>query len=148
MNNIPLTFFWPFDSYDNRVQESALRQFAEVGADGVVFNPPELAAMMADPGEIIRWKKMFAGSGVKFRDAHAPYGPLKDLSCPVPELFSSVVEMHGHCLRLCAEFDVGSCTIHVGRPTNYCWDANVIHANMLRALEQLLPVADDCKCVI
>ena len=148
MKTVPLTYFWPFDAYDKRIQETPLRQFAEAGADGVDFNPPEMAAMMADPGEILRWKKMQAATGVKFRDAHALYGPLKDLSCPVPELFPHVVEMHSHCLRLCAEFGVGSCTIHVGRPTSYCWDTDFIHANMLRALEKLLPVAEDCKCVI
>lgn len=146
--SIPLTFFWPFNVSDRRVQESVLRQFAEAGADGVNFNPSDMRAMMGDPGEILRWKQMLAGSGVSFRDAHAPYGALQDLSCPVPELFPHMLEMHAHCLRLCAEFGVGSCTIHVGRPTSYCTDTAVLHANLLRALERLLPVAEDCRCVI
>ncbi len=146
--SIPLTYFWPFHTYDRRVQESALRQFAEVGADGIVFNPPEMQAMMADPGEILRWRKMLANSGMSFRDAHAPYGPLQDLGCPVPELFPHMVLMHAHCLRLCAEFGIECCTIHVGRPTEYCKDSAVLHANLLRALEKLLPTAEECRCVI
>ena len=48
--SIPLTYFWPLHAYDRRVQESVLRQFAEAGADGVNFNPPEMQAMMVDPG--------------------------------------------------------------------------------------------------
>ena len=146
--SIPHTFFWPFHTYDNRVQEISLRQFAEVGADGVCFNPPEMESMMAHPGEILRWKKMLAASGVRFRDAHAPYGPLEDMSCPVPELFPHMVGMHRHCLRLCQEFGVESCTIHVGRPTEYCKDSAVLHANLLRALEAILPTAEECRCVV
>ena len=146
--SIPLTYFWPLHAYDRRVQESVLRQFAEAGADGVNFNPPEMQAMMGDPGEILRWKRMLASAGVSFRDAHAPFGPLQDLSCPVPELFPHVTEMHRHCLRLCAEFGVESCTIHVGRPTEYGSDVALLHANLLRSLEAILPTAEACRCVV
>ena len=148
MNTIPLTYYWPFNSYDKRLQQAALAQFAEAGADGVDFNPPEMESMMGNPGEILRWKRMLAGSGVSFRDGHAPFGPLKDLSAPLPELLPHVVATHASCLRLCAEFGVESCTIHVGRPTDYCGDCAKLHANALRALERLLPVAEDCRCVI
>jgi sugar phosphate isomerase/epimerase len=148
MKKITKTYFWPFHCYERRVQEAHLRQFAEVGAEGVCFNPPEMAAMMGDPGEILRWKKMIAGSGVRFIDGHAPYGPLNDLSGPVPELFPHMVAMHKRCLELCAEFGVESCTIHVGRPTEYCKDTTVLHENLLRALEQLLPTAEQTRCVI
>ena len=146
--NIPLTYFWPLNCYDRRVQQVILGQFAEAGADGLCLNPPEMAAMMADPGEILRWRRMLAASGVRFRDAHAPYGALQDLSCPVPELFPHMVEMHRHCLRLCAEFGTGSVTIHVGRPTDFCKDTAKLHENMLRALELLLPTAEECRTVI
>ena len=146
--SIPLTYFWPLHAYDRRVQESVLRQFAEAGADGVNFNPPEMQAMMGDPGEILRWKRMLAGAGVSFRDAHAPFGPLQDLGCPVPELFPHMVEMHRRCLRLCAEFGVESCTIHVGRPTEYGSDVALLHANLLRSLEAILPTAEACGCVV
>jgi len=146
--SIPLTYFWPLHAYDRRVQESVLRQFAEAGADGVNFNPSEMQAMMGDPGEILRWKRMLASAGVSFRDAHAPFGPLQDLSCPVPELFPHVTEMHRHCLRLCAEFGVESCTIHVGRPTEYGSDVALLHANLLRSLEAILPTAEACRCVV
>ena len=148
MPDIPLTHFWPFGSYDKRLQPTVLQQFAEAGADGVCFNNGEMAAMMGDPGEILRWKRMLAGAGVVFRDAHAPYGTLQDLSCPVPELFPHMVRMHSSALRLCAEFGVRSCTIHVGRPSEYCKDAAKLHDTMLKALEKLLPVAEDCRCTI
>ncbi len=148
MRKLPHTHFWPFQFSDKRVQELILRQFAEAGADGVNFNPAEMQAMMGDPGEILRWKRMTANSGVSFRDAHAPFGPLKDLSTPVPELFEHVIRLHENSLRLCAEFGVKSCTIHVGRPTEYCLDTATVHANMLRALERLLPTAEDCDCII
>ena len=148
MKKIPLTYFWPFHCYDKRVQQTALEQFAEAGVDGVCFNPPEMAAMMGNPGEILRWKKMLSESGVSFLDAHDPYGPLEDLSCPVPELFPHMVRMHAHCLHLCQEFGIKSCTIHVGRPTDYCKDNALLHANLLRALEQLLPTAEECGVVI
>ena len=146
--SIPLTYFWPLHAYDRRVQESVLRQFAEAGADGVNFNPSEMQAMMGDPGEILRWKRMIANTGVSFRDAHAPFGPLQDLNCPVPELFPHMLEMHRHCLRLCAAFGVESCTIHVGRPTEYSSDVARLHANLLRALEAVLPTAEECRCVV
>ena len=148
MKKIPFTYFWPFHCYDKRVQQTALEQFAEAGVDGVCFNPPEMAAMMGNPGEILRWKKMLSESGVSFLDAHDPYGPLEDLSCPVPELFPHMVRMHAHCLHLCQEFGIKSCTIHVGRPTDYCKDNALLHANLLRALEQLLPTAEECGVVI
>ena len=145
---LPLTYFWPVHCYDKRVQQTALQEFAEAGADGICFNPPEMQAMMGNPGEILRWRKMLAESGVHFRDAHNPYGPLEDMSCPVPELFPHMVSMHRHCLELCAEFGIGSTTIHVGRPTDYCKDRDTLHANLLRALEQLLPTAEACRCII
>ncbi len=148
MNTLPLTFFWPFNNSERRLHEVALNQFAEAGADGINFNPSQMAEMMGDPGEILRWKRMQKSSGVRFRDGHAPFGPLKDLSSPVPELMPHIVAMHASCLRLCAEFGVESCTIHVGRPSEYCRDSARLHANALLALEKLLPVAEDCRCVI
>ena len=51
MKSITKTYFWPFHCYDQRVQESQLRQFAELGAEGIVFNPPDMAAMMGGGGE-------------------------------------------------------------------------------------------------
>ena len=145
---IPCTYFWPFNIYDKRIQQVALEQFAEAGAEGICFNPPDMESMMAHPGEILRWKKMLAESGVRFLDGHDPYGPLEDLSCPVPELAPHMIAMHKRCLELCAEFEVKSCTIHVGRPTDYCQDSARLHENMLRSLEQLLPTAEACRCVI
>lgn len=144
----PFTFFWPIGTYDQKVQEIVLRQFAEAGADGICLNPPELSAMMGDPAEILRWRQMLANTGVSFRDAHAQYGPLRDLSCPVPELFPHMVRMHQNCLHLCQEFGLESCTIHVGRPTEFCRDVKVLHENALRALEQILPTAEQCRCVV
>lgn len=148
MTDIPQTFFWPFHCYDRRLQQIALEQFAEAGADGVCFNAPEMEAMMAHPGEVLRWKKMQAASGVHFRDAHNPYGPFEDLSCPAPEAAPHMVQTHVHCLHLCQEFGIGSTTVHVGRPTETCKDRDTLHANMLRSLERILPVAEECGVVI
>lgn len=148
MKMIPKTYFWPFGSYDKRVLESVLLQFAEAGAEGVNFNPSMMTDMMGDPSEILRWKRMLRNSGIKFIDAHAPYGALQDLSCPVPEAFPHMVNLHKNCLALCSEFGIGSCTIHVGRPTDYCKDTKVLHENMLRALDKLLPVAEANCCII
>lgn len=147
-NKIPLTYFWPFGTIPERCLGSTLRDFAEAGADGVVLSPEEFRSMMASPTEILRWRTMLADTGLVFRDAHVPYGPLQDLSCPLPDLFPHMVRMHEHCLHLCEEFGVESCTIHVGRPTEYCKDCSLLHENMLRALEKLLPVAEECRCVI
>ena len=140
--SIPLAYYWPMSACDHRIQESVLRQFAEAGADGVNLNPTEFREMMGSAGEVVRWKRMMASTGVRFRDAHAPYGPLEDLSCPVPEAVPAMVAMHRHCLQLCAELGIGSCTIHVGRTTDLCRDAAVVHENALRALERILPEAE------
>ena len=148
MSKIPLTYFWPFHCYDKRLQEMALNQFAEAGADGVCFNPPEMEAMMAHPGEILRWKRMFAASGVSFRDAHNPFGPLEDLNAPVAEIGPHMLNTHKQCIRLCQEFGVKSTTIHVGRPTDYSTDVEKLHSNVLRSLEALLPVAEECDVTI
>ena len=145
---VPLTLFWPIAAYPERVQESTLREFAELGDVGLCLNPEEFRAMMTRPGEILRWRRMLASSGARFRDAHAPYGPLEDLSCPVPELFPHMLALHERVLRLCAEFGIRSCTIHVGRPTDYCKDTATLHDAMRRALEHLLPVAEDSRVVI
>ncbi|MBR0055992.1 MAG: sugar phosphate isomerase/epimerase [Kiritimatiellae bacterium] len=146
--DIPVTLFWPIHCCDKRVQQSFLETIAESGADGLNFNPPEMEAMMAHPGEILRWKKMLAGAGTKFLDGHNPFGPLEDLNCPVPELRPHMLAMHRRCLALCAEFGVKSTTIHVGRPTEYCKDADVSHENLLRSLEQLLPAAEEFGVVV
>ena len=146
--SIPFTYFWPMNACNRRVQESVLRQFAEAGADGLNLDPQEMQAVMGDPGEFLRWKRMLANAGVSFRDAHAPYGPLNDLSCPDPAAFPAMVAMHRRCLEVCAEFGVGSCTIHVGRPTDLCRDVATVHENALRALELLLPEAERCRVVV
>jgi sugar phosphate isomerase/epimerase len=146
--SIPLTYFWPMDAIDRNLQESVLRQFAEAGADGINLNPAELQAMMGSPAEVVRWRRMLDSSGIRFRDAHAPFGPLYDLGCPVPEAFPAMLSMHRHCLELCAAFGVGSCTIHVGRPCEFCGDTAKMHENALRALERLLPEAERCRVVV
>ncbi len=144
----PLTIFWPLHEYPDRVLGSVLGEFAHAGADAVVLTDLVLPKMLGSPPEILRWRKMLANAGLCFRDAHSPFGPLSDLSCPVPELFPHMIRMHESVLRVCREFDVRSCTIHVGRPTEFCRDVAVLHANLLRSLEALLPTAEECECVI
>lgn len=145
---IPLTYFWPFGQVPERFLGETLRQFAEAGATGVVLSPEEFRSMMANPSEMLKWRTMLADHGLVFRDAHAPFGALQDLSCPLPQYFPHMIRMHEHCLHVCEEFGVASCTIHVGRPTDYQKDSAALHENMLRALEKLLPTAEKCRCVI
>lgn len=148
MNSPRLACFWPVHMYDRRLREPCLAQLAEAGARDIVLDNVLLAELLARPCEISRWRRMLLDSGVTFAGAHNPYGPLEDLSCPVPEAVPHMIAMHGLCLRVCAELGIGSTVIHVGMPSEYCKDRDTLHGNALRALDALLPVAEACGVVI
>lgn len=145
---IELSFFWPLHACDARLLPSLLDEFAEAGADGLCMNPEQMVDMACNAGAVLRWKKLLADSGMRFNDAHARYGQLDCLNCPVPECVPHMLHLHEQSLRLCREFGVPTCTFHLGRHSEWSRDADALHANVLRALEKLLPVAEECRTAI
>lgn len=148
MNTPILACFCPIHLHDRRLREPYLAQLAEAGVRDIVLDNALLAELLAHPGEVLRWRRMLAESGVAFAGAHDPFGPLEDLSCPVPEMVPQMLAMHRLCLRVCAGLGIGSTVIHVGMPSEYCKDRDRLHDNALRALEALLPEAEACGVVI
>ncbi len=145
---LPFTFFWPFSQLPDRLRGSALNDFAQAGAEGVVLTDGILSETLSSPAAIVNWRRMVADAGLRFIDAHSPFGPLSDLACPVPEAVPQMLSMHRRCIAICAEFGVKSITIHVGRPTSFSNDTEALFANILRSTEALLPAAEEAGVVI
>jgi len=88
----------------------------------------------------LRWE------GLDFVDAHATYGELLDMNCPIPSYRPRMLEIHRRTIEICAALGIKTLTIHIG---NNHWmnepeylDLNYNRACIENTLENLLPVAE------
>ncbi len=144
----PITHAFPFSTLPPRLRLSGFAEFAACGHREIVLLCEFLAEMMADPSKIRWYRKALADTGTVFCDSHAPFGPQDDLNCPYDELRPASIARKKMALEIAASFGVDSITIHTGNVRVPGYPLEKYHANLLSALDELLPLAEKLKITI
>ena len=140
MKNIPLTFYTPFIE-DEKPRRVLLSEFATNGAENIVLSDAYISAIKFDPAKAKVFQKEMLDSGLKFVDAHAPFGTAVDMNSSENAALRTV--NHTLHLHIAALMGVKTITIHTGNDTN---TPGVPVAKQLDnisfALDKLLPEAE------
>ena len=145
MKNIPLTHLIDIAGLSPAYRRLMLCEYAANGAENVVLSHNHFHGLLAaeNPEELLaEYKKETADAGLSFVDAHAVFGPDKDLNCPKAELRPSMLEMQKKCLAWTAECGIKTITIHTGNPSYPDVDLDTFHKCAIDSLEVLLPIAE------
>jgi sugar phosphate isomerase/epimerase len=144
MNDVPLTYLVDISGLSPAWRGVLLREYAVNGAENIVLSHNHFNMLLAaeNPSELLEeYKKEVADAGLKFVDAHAVFGPDKDLNCPVAELRPAMLERQKKCLEWSAQCGVKTITIHTGNPSYPDVELETFHKYAIESLEILLPVA-------
>ena len=151
MKNIPLTHLVDIGGLTPAFRRLMLREYAVNGAENVVLSHNHFGGLLAseNPAELLdEYKKETADAGLKFVDAHAVFGPDKDLNCPIPELRPAMLERQKKCLAWSAECGIKTITIHTGNPSYPGISLETFHRYAIESLEELLPLAESLDITI
>ena len=146
MKNIPLTFYTPFLE-DEKIRRVMLNEFAANGAENIVLSDGYMRAVKLDPAMAKTFQQEMLDSGLKFVDAHAPFGPAVDMN----NSDNAELRIISHTLHLhiAALMGVKTITIHTGNDTN---TPGVSVAQQLDnisfVLDKLLPEAEKLDVAI
>ena len=146
MKNIPLTFYTPFLE-DEKIRRVMLNEFAANGAENIVLSDGYMRAVKLDPAMAKTFQQEMLDSGLKFVDAHAPFGPAVDMN----NGDNAELRIISHTLHLhiAALMGVKTITIHTGNDTN---TPGVSVAQQLDnisfVLDKLLPEAEKLDVAI
>ena len=154
MFQVPVTFCAP---YAFLVENETNRQFffhelASQGAKHVVLSEGFANKMLANADFAQKVWCELRYEGMSFVDAHAPYGELLDMNCPIQSFRPRMLETQKRTIELCASLGVKTLTIHVGN-NHWVEDAKLRDLEYNRrcieeSLEKLLPVAEACGVII
>ena len=153
MFNVPVTYlvFLP-DLERSQFRGQIYHEFASNGAKHLVFSETLARMALADELKLADFSREAALEGLDFVDAHAPFGELLDLNCPVPEFRPKMLEIQKRFLGMCATLGVHTATIHIGnnghRTREEYYPLEYNRACVEDSLEKLLPVAEDAGVTI
>ena len=128
------------DGADDAVRIAA--EFASAGAKRLVLSHSWCRKFLSDPAFAQDCRRAVREAGLAFQDAHAPYGEDWDLNGNHAE-----IESHRRLIGLCAENGVLTYTIHIGPP----YGGQSVQESVsqsCKAIERILPAAEDAKVVI
>ena len=84
MHTLPVSHFLHFEQLENDQLGKFFDSCAADGAECLSLTPPELERLAAEPLRIRLLQTESARTGIRFLNAHAPYGDGWDLNCPDP----------------------------------------------------------------
>ena len=152
METPQLTWYWPWENLSELRRAIDLRAFADAGADAIVMTDCILGEMLGSLAAAARWRTLLADAGLRFRDAHATYiGGLDDPECADPALWRPMIDRYRAQFDLCAAFGVGTLTVHPGVPRKEEPGPEGVAsatARLMRALDAILPAAEEAKVVV
>ena len=140
---VPVSFLFDYGVTDKEFRSFIMHEFAANGAKHLVLSNTLISEVMKElPLQKTLLKEMEA-EGLSFADAHAPFGPLRDLVCPLEEVRPQMILLQKLTLRIAADMGVKTITIHIGNETHYpgCTVEHLLDC-MKRSLDELLPDAE------
>jgi sugar phosphate isomerase/epimerase len=142
----PLTYVFEFNQVSPKMRPYILHEFAANGAKHLVFGEYFLDICISHPAQAKDIRQEMESEGLSFVDSHSYYGPFHDLYLPEGPVRKRMLEWHKMCLETAADFGLTTMAMHVGDRHEVVEGIpfDELHSNMLRALEELLPVAERC----
>ena len=143
MFSVPVSFLFDFGQVTDQTRPYVMHEFAANGAKHLVLSNTFISNVMKDYAQQKTLLEEMAAEGLTFADAHAPFGPMRDLICPVAEARPQMLLRQKLTLQIAAEMGVKTITVHTGNETHYPgYDLEVMYDCMRRSLEELLPFAE------
>ena len=153
MSGKPLTFLIYFNTAIAPLKDVRLQlwnDYAAAGAKHIVLSD-ELLRLFSGFGKYVpEIRAEVEAAGLKFLDAHAPFGPWDNYCLPDEAARPAMIARQKLALQLCADFDVHTITAHVGgRPLIFAeYTVEQIVECTIRTLDELLPVAEKLDVTI
>ena len=149
MFSVPVSFLFDFGQTNEKTRPYFMHEFAANGAKHLVLSNTLISEVMKDYTLQKTLLDEMAAEGLTFADAHATFGPMRDLICPVPEARPQMLLRQKLTLQILADMGVNTITIHTGNETHYPgYDLEVMYDCMKRSLDELLPMAEKLGIVI
>ena len=140
----PVTHFFNFGQVDDKMRPYIMAEYAANGGKNLVLTDALIRDVMRQP----RYAKVLiadgTSAGVKFVDAHAPFGIGEDLNLPFENARHAMLMRFKLAFEISADLGLESITCHVGNtPPEYAeYSLEHLHACAIRSLEELLPTAE------
>ncbi len=147
---LPITHFIDYVHFNDRTRPYIMAEFAANGEKNLVLTHGLVREVMRSPEFANVLRKDIKSAGVKFVDAHAPYGTLEDLNLPFEDLRPTMLMRFKLALQIAADFGIDSIACHGGGTPEEFSDYSLDHLQtcVIRSLEELLPTAERLGIVI
>lgn len=146
----PLTYCFEFGHGNDTLRPYIMHEFAVNGAKHLVFGSYFICKILENRANQAKIAAELAKEGLSFKDSHAFYGPYNDLYLPKGSEHQKMLTTHKLSLELAADFGIETMAIHVGDRHEVVEGIpfDELHENILRSLDELLPVAEKCGIVL
>ncbi len=140
----PVTHLFDFEFTNDRMRPYVMAEFAAHGAGNLVLTDTLIREIVKAPGFAKALHKDLQATGMRFVDAHAPFGTVEDLNLPIAALRPAMLIRQKLALEIIADFGVDSITCHVGNtPAEFAeFSLDCLQDSIIRSLDELLPVAE------
>lgn len=146
-NDIPVSHFLRTRGIPTSMLGPFFEHCAKDGVRHLSLTSEELELLPQDPERCKALQCASRASGIRFLNAHAPYGEQWDLNCSDPIRRTVLPEEHKRRFELCASFGLESITMHIG--TN---DSGrplfELRSRVRESLAELLPEAETFGLII
>ena len=145
MSRVPVTYLFDYEHCDDLTRPYIMQEFADNGAENLVLSDTLIAEILQKPYFADTLRRDLESTGMRFVDAHAPFGIYQDLNVPVPELRPNMLERMQLALRIAADLGVDAIAVHVGnsRPEYFSeYSLEQHHEAICNSIDTLLPLAE------
>jgi len=146
---VPVSFTFGFKPVSDELRPMILHEFAANGAKYLMLTGTDISRIMENRDCAARFRRELADEGLSYCDAHAAFGPMLDLACPVAEARPEMIMRHKLTLLITASMGVKTITIHTGNePRHPDYPLEVQFDCLKRSLDELLPFAESLGITI
>ena len=145
---VPFTCYLDFDELNDDQRIEMLNEFAGCGGKNIVLSESLIQQFSGNPSSRKKIKKQVADAGLKFVDAHAPYGGESDLMQPDDQVRIGLARQF-LTLELAHDCGVETCCFHLGNaPLFPQYTLDELHSFICRNLELLLKRAEELGVIV
>lgn len=146
----PLTYCFEFSHGSDLLRPYIMHEFAVNGAKHLVLSEYFIRKVLEKRTNMALIASEMESEGLSFVDSHASYGPYNDLYLPEGSERRKMLTTHRLTMEIAADFGVRTMAIHVGDRHEVVEGIpfDELHENLLRSLDELLPVAEKCGIVL
>ena len=149
MFSVPVSFTFGFKPVPDELRPMILHEFAANGAKYLMLTGTDISRIMENRDCAARFRQELADEGLSYCDAHAAFGPMLDLACPVAEARPEMLMRHKLTLLITASMGVKTITIHTGNePRHPDYPLEIQFDCLKRSLDELLPFAESLGITI